>query len=97
MAGDQCCGLAFRRMESAVAETASGFPREGSASKEEGQNSPADPPPAPDTSVSFSEMLHLIQTGQDIPGLQKLNISATNGSPTPSQMTQKPKPWEAKA
>uniref|UniRef100_A0A8C5SWA7 Peroxisomal membrane protein PEX14-like KPWE domain-containing protein n=1 Tax=Laticauda laticaudata TaxID=8630 RepID=A0A8C5SWA7_LATLA len=61
------------------------------------KNSPADPPPAPDTSVSFSEMLHLIQTGQDIPGLQKLNISATNGSPTPSQMTQKPKPWEAKA
>lgn len=81
-------------MESAVAETAGGFPRAGS--EEEGQNSPADPPPAPDTSASFSEILHLIQSGQDIPGLQKLNISATNGSPTPSQMTQKPKPWERK-
>uniref|UniRef100_A0A670KD07 Peroxisomal membrane protein PEX14-like KPWE domain-containing protein n=1 Tax=Podarcis muralis TaxID=64176 RepID=A0A670KD07_PODMU len=54
----------------------------------------ADQPQSPDTSVSFSEIFRLVQAGQDIPGLQKLNITPTNGSPTPSQMARRPKPWE---
>lgn len=49
---------------------------------------------APETSASFSEILHLVQTGQNIPGLQKLNITPTHKSPAPSQMARRPKPWE---
>lgn len=47
-----------------------------------------------DSSVPFSEILHLVQTGQEIPGLQKLNISATQENPTASQMPRRSKPWE---
>lgn len=45
-------------------------------------------------SLSFSEILHIIETGQEIPGLQKLSIIPTNQSPTVSHMLPKPKPWD---
>ncbi|XP_069465022.1 uncharacterized protein C6orf226 homolog [Ambystoma mexicanum] len=47
-----------------------------------------------DSSVPFSEILQLVQSGQEIPGLQKLNINATQESPTASQMPRRSKPWE---
>uniref|UniRef100_A0A803TZY3 Peroxisomal membrane protein PEX14-like KPWE domain-containing protein n=1 Tax=Anolis carolinensis TaxID=28377 RepID=A0A803TZY3_ANOCA len=59
-------------------------------------SSPGQPHHALDNSMSFSEILRLVQAGQDIPGLQKLNITATNGTATASQMAPKPKPWENK-
>ncbi|XP_067856517.1 uncharacterized protein [Heptranchias perlo] len=45
--------------------------------------------------LSFSQVLHLVQSGQEIPGIQKLNIMSTNSMPTASQMARKPKPWES--
>ncbi|XP_072916084.1 uncharacterized protein [Hemitrygon akajei] len=45
--------------------------------------------------LSFPQVLHLVQTGQEIPGIQKLNIMSTNAMPTTSQMARKPKPWES--
>ncbi|KAJ7341209.1 hypothetical protein JRQ81_005052 [Phrynocephalus forsythii] len=80
-------------MESRVAETTNVPPGTRDGVKEEIQ----DGLPPLDSKVSFSEILRLVQTGQDIPGLQKLNITATNESPTPSQMAPKPKPWENKS
>ncbi|GCB61729.1 uncharacterized protein [Scyliorhinus torazame] len=44
--------------------------------------------------LSFSQVLHLVQSGQEIPGIQKRNIMSTNSMPTVSQMARKPKPWE---
>lgn len=62
--------------------------------REEAKESCAGQPPVLHTSMSFSEVLHLVQSGENIPGLQKMNITATEGTPTPSQMARKPKPWE---
>uniref|UniRef100_UPI00398E9120 uncharacterized protein n=1 Tax=Pristiophorus japonicus TaxID=55135 RepID=UPI00398E9120 len=45
--------------------------------------------------LSFSEVLQLVQSGQEIPGIQKRNITPTNSMPTVSQMARKPKPWES--
>ncbi|XP_051887413.1 uncharacterized protein LOC127578901 [Pristis pectinata] len=45
--------------------------------------------------LSFPQVLHLVQNGQEIPGIQKLNIMSTNSMPTISQMARKPKPWES--
>ncbi|XP_062897366.1 uncharacterized protein LOC134342761 [Mobula hypostoma] len=45
--------------------------------------------------LSFPQVLHLVQNGQEIPGIQKLNIMSTNGIPTTSQMARKLKPWES--
>ncbi|XP_078092770.1 uncharacterized protein LOC144508572 isoform X1 [Mustelus asterias] len=45
--------------------------------------------------LSFSQVLHLVQSGQEIPGTQKRNIMSTNSMPTVSQMARKPKPWES--
>ncbi|XP_038659357.1 uncharacterized protein LOC119969600 [Scyliorhinus canicula] len=45
--------------------------------------------------LSFSQVLHLVQSGQEIPGIQKRNIMSTNSLPTVSQMTRKSKPWES--
>ncbi|XP_033001360.1 uncharacterized protein C6orf226 homolog [Lacerta agilis] len=81
-------------MESTAAGTASSLPSTVEDRKEELQERPADQLQSPDASVSFSEIFRLVQAGQDIPGLQKLNITPTNGSPTPSQMAPRPKPWE---
>ncbi|KAH0622799.1 hypothetical protein JD844_025481 [Phrynosoma platyrhinos] len=80
-------------MESA---TTNSLPNTRDGIKEETQESSPGQPRVLDTSMSFSEIFRLVQTGQDIPGLQKLNITATNRSPTPSQMAPKPKPWEKK-
>ncbi|XP_044529964.1 uncharacterized protein C6orf226 homolog [Gracilinanus agilis] len=44
--------------------------------------------------VSLSDVLRLVQQGQDIPGLEKLHITATCREPTASRIPRKPKPWE---
>nr|XP_014347081.1 PREDICTED: uncharacterized protein C6orf226 homolog isoform X2 [Latimeria chalumnae] len=45
-------------------------------------------------SLSFTEIFHLVQTGQEIPGLKKINVVPSNCDPTLSQVPRKPKPWE---
>lgn len=44
--------------------------------------------------LSFAEVFQKIQAGEEIPGLQKLDIKPCNQLPTSSQMTRKLKPWE---
>lgn len=50
-----------------------------------------------DCCLSFAEVFQMIQSGQEIPGVQKPNITACNHKPTASQMNRKPKPWEKKS
>ncbi|KAK3539931.1 hypothetical protein QTP70_019564 [Hemibagrus guttatus] len=49
---------------------------------------------AQNTQLSFAEVFRMIQAGEEIPGLQKLDIKPCNRLPTSSQMTRKLKPWE---
>lgn len=51
----------------------------------------AEPAPA---SVTLAELLHLVQKGQELPGLEKRHITATHGEPTASLHPRRPKPWE---
>lgn len=51
----------------------------------------AEPAPA---SVTLAELLHLVQKGQELPGLEKRHITATHGEPTASLLPRKSKPWE---
>ncbi|XP_072412916.1 uncharacterized protein [Chiloscyllium punctatum] len=44
--------------------------------------------------LSFAQVLHLVQSGQEIPGIQKHKIMSINSAPTVSQMARKLKPWE---
>ncbi|KAG7477895.1 hypothetical protein MATL_G00074490 [Megalops atlanticus] len=44
--------------------------------------------------LSFAEVFRLIQAGEDVPGLQKLDIRPCHQTPTASQISRKPKPWE---
>ncbi|XP_017577920.1 uncharacterized protein LOC108442406 [Pygocentrus nattereri] len=44
--------------------------------------------------LSFAEVFRMIQAGEEIPGLQKLDIKPSNQQPTVSQMLRKLKPWE---
>nr|XP_023652368.1 uncharacterized protein C6orf226 homolog [Paramormyrops kingsleyae] len=46
------------------------------------------------TSLSFAEVFQLIQRGEEVPGLQKLDIRPCHQPPTASQMHRRPKPWE---
>ncbi|XP_043858874.1 uncharacterized protein C6orf226 homolog [Dromiciops gliroides] len=59
-------------------------------SREEGEA------PEPSRAVSLSEILRLVQQGQDIPGLEKLHITATCREPTASRIPRRPKPWETR-
>ncbi|XP_051852939.1 uncharacterized protein C6orf226 homolog [Antechinus flavipes] len=52
--------------------------------------------PEPSRAVSLSEILRLVQQGQDIPGLEKLHITATCREPTASRIPRRPKPWETR-
>lgn len=45
-------------------------------------------------SVTLAELLHLVQKGQQLPGLEKRHITATHGEPTASLLPRRPKPWE---
>uniref|UniRef100_A0A8C7VLE7 Peroxisomal membrane protein PEX14-like KPWE domain-containing protein n=1 Tax=Oncorhynchus mykiss TaxID=8022 RepID=A0A8C7VLE7_ONCMY len=51
-----------------------------------------------DLSSSFKiptlEVFRLVQAGEEVPGLSKLDIKPNNQTPTPSQMERRPKPWE---
>ncbi|KAF4110003.1 hypothetical protein G5714_009255 [Onychostoma macrolepis] len=49
----------------------------------------AEPP-----SLSFPEVFRMIQAGEEVPGLQKLDIKPCHEQPTVSQMPRKSKPWE---
>lgn len=44
--------------------------------------------------LSFAEVFRMIQAGEEIPGLQKMDIKPCNQLPTSSQLTRKLKPWE---
>ncbi|KAK2898537.1 hypothetical protein Q8A67_009955 [Cirrhinus molitorella] len=45
-------------------------------------------------SLSFPEVFRMIQAGEEVPGLQKLDIKPCQEHPTVSQMPRKSKPWE---
>lgn len=45
-------------------------------------------------SLSFAEVMRLVQEGKDVPGVTKVDIQAINQSATPSQMERIRKPWE---
>lgn len=45
-------------------------------------------------SLSFPEVYRMIQAGEEVPGLQKLEIKPCHDQPTVSQMPRKSKPWE---
>lgn len=44
--------------------------------------------------LSFAEVMQLVQEGKEVPGVKKLDIRASNQSPTPSKMERPLKPWE---
>uniref|UniRef100_A0A3P9HC32 Peroxisomal membrane protein PEX14-like KPWE domain-containing protein n=1 Tax=Oryzias latipes TaxID=8090 RepID=A0A3P9HC32_ORYLA len=44
--------------------------------------------------LSFAEVMQLVQEGKEVPGVTKLDVHASNQSPTPSQMERRRKPWE---
>nr|XP_029912223.1 uncharacterized protein C6orf226 homolog [Myripristis murdjan] len=44
--------------------------------------------------LSFEEVMRLVQAGEEVPGVTKLDIQPSNQDPTPSQMERRPKPWE---
>uniref|UniRef100_A0A8V5G079 Peroxisomal membrane protein PEX14-like KPWE domain-containing protein n=1 Tax=Melopsittacus undulatus TaxID=13146 RepID=A0A8V5G079_MELUD len=50
---------------------------------------PAAPPPAP----SFSEVLRLVQSGQEPPGVRRPRASPTGDTPTASRLPPPAKPW----
>lgn len=47
--------------------------------------------------LSFEEVMRLVQAGEEVPGVTKLDIQPSNQSPTPSQMERMLKPWEMAA
>ncbi|TSW62379.1 hypothetical protein Baya_13123 [Bagarius yarrelli] len=49
---------------------------------------------AQNAQLTFAEVFRMIQAGEEIPGLQKLDIKPCNQLPTSSQMPRKLKPWE---
>lgn len=44
--------------------------------------------------LSFAEVMRLVQEGKEVPGVKRLEVKASNQSPTPSQMGRVVKPWE---
>uniref|UniRef100_A0A3B3ZKX0 Peroxisomal membrane protein PEX14-like KPWE domain-containing protein n=1 Tax=Periophthalmus magnuspinnatus TaxID=409849 RepID=A0A3B3ZKX0_9GOBI len=44
--------------------------------------------------LTFAEVMKLVQEGKEVPGVNKPDIQPTNQSPAPSQMTRILKPWE---
>lgn len=45
-------------------------------------------------SLSFAEVFRLIQAGEVVPGVQKLDIQPCHQNPTASKLTRRLKPWE---
>nr|XP_030641501.1 uncharacterized protein C6orf226 homolog [Chanos chanos] len=48
----------------------------------------------PEASLSFVEVFRMIQAGEEVPGLKKLDIKPNHQTPTASQKSRKLKPWE---
>lgn len=44
--------------------------------------------------LTFTQLMELVQAGKQIPGVEELNIEATNAAPTPSVKEAVKKPWE---
>ncbi|KAL3868617.1 hypothetical protein ACJMK2_041413 [Sinanodonta woodiana] len=44
--------------------------------------------------ASFLELISLLESGCNIPGIEELNVEPTNENPTPSALDRKKKPWE---
>ncbi|KAM9565038.1 peroxisomal biogenesis factor 39 [Guaruba guarouba] len=53
---------------------------------------PAAPPPAP----SFAEVLRLVRSGQEPPGVRRPRASPTGDTPTASRLPPPAKPWEGR-
>uniref|UniRef100_A0A3B3B8L9 Peroxisomal membrane protein PEX14-like KPWE domain-containing protein n=1 Tax=Oryzias melastigma TaxID=30732 RepID=A0A3B3B8L9_ORYME len=51
-------------------------------------------PPCVASQLSFAEVMRLVQEGKEVPGVTKVDVHASNQSPTPSQMERRQKPWE---
>lgn len=47
------------------------------------------------TQLSFAEVMRLVQEGKEVPGVKRLEVKASNQSPTPSRMERVLKPWES--
>lgn len=47
-----------------------------------------------DAPLSFAEVMRLVEAGEEIPGLSKVDIKPSNEPPTPSQLVRRLKPWE---
>ncbi|KAA8578784.1 hypothetical protein FQN60_002308 [Etheostoma spectabile] len=60
----------------------------------ESENSPNQTAETEAGQLSFAEVMRLVQEGKEVPGATRLDIKATNQSPTPSQMQRRLKPWE---
>jgi len=63
------------------------------ASKDE--TSPVADGDSPDISLTFSDVIKLIQNGKPIPGIKKIDIQPTETDPSPSVLERKAKPWES--
>lgn len=46
-------------------------------------------------SVTLTQLLQLVQQGEELPDLERRHIAATLGEPTASRLPRRPKPWEA--
>ncbi|XP_035667580.1 uncharacterized protein LOC118410155 [Branchiostoma floridae] len=46
--------------------------------------------------TSFSDIIHCVQEGKEIPGIEKLDVQPINCEPTLSTQTRPPKPWEGR-
>ena len=79
------------------AEMTSGF-HDSNAREENTQNEsicdPGSQEPEPQYPLDFTELMGMIQRGEQIPGVEDLNIEPTNSLPTLSQANSVRKPWE---
>lgn len=71
--------------------------------EESTSNEPAAPASQPSSNAqpqypaSFAEIVHLITTGQPIPGIREIPDTVLTGHATQSQKSQRRKPWEKAA
>ncbi|XP_066273605.1 uncharacterized protein [Branchiostoma lanceolatum] len=50
----------------------------------------------PSYPTSFSDIVHCVQEGKEIPGIEKLDVQPINCEPTLSTQSRPPKPWEGR-
>ncbi|XP_048205152.1 LOW QUALITY PROTEIN: uncharacterized protein C6orf226 homolog [Perognathus longimembris pacificus] len=65
-----------------------------------GAAAPAAPRESAPASATLAQQMRLLQRGQELAGLERRTITATQGAPrrpTASRLPPRPKPWEAAA